>query len=298
MKFRDFPNNLPEKWNYFFSFREHINQSMIVGAWGGKYLPDTKDRIWQPFFANYLAEKDIRDTIYWNLHPDGGGLLSAGWVIANPEKGELLDIIQPDPTDVSFDDESGETQYMYTANKATYFASMLPDKPSLKTKEEEKPPKKSNLTEVLEQSTKDSTLNTKQTQQEQATQNLQGQNAETFPPEDLFGDFNFDFMDNNDWETQDVDSLMMGLSYDSEAVQVLSEIVEGIVYLEKQKLKYQYMLQLQRLQLQASMLMGQEDNEVKSEVEKQMEVIDFSKPVSSSFRRPRNRFNYETLVEF
>ena len=97
-----FPRNMPAIWERQFGFLKGKGAPLIIGEWGGWYLPGTKDRVWQDAFAAWLIKKGLGcSTIYWALNPnsgDTGGLLQNDWRTPVADKLALLRRVCPNPT--------------------------------------------------------------------------------------------------------------------------------------------------------------------------------------------------------
>lgn len=105
----------------YFSFIDFINESVVIGEWGGKYLPGSLDHQFQNMFVDWLVKNDLRNAIYWALNPnsvDTGGVLQSDWLSLHPEKLALISRLQPNPSKIFYDKNSGK--YFYSLNEDTY----------------------------------------------------------------------------------------------------------------------------------------------------------------------------------
>lgn len=100
-----FPENMPAIWDRHFGvIAKGKLGCVVIGEWGGKYRPDTADRVWQNKFAEYLKANDY-DWFYWCLNPesgDTGGLLQSDWKTPETQKLDLLKRCKPNPTVFDF----------------------------------------------------------------------------------------------------------------------------------------------------------------------------------------------------
>lgn len=99
----DFPNNLEAIWQRHFGFLLG-KAPLIVGEWGGKYAPDSKDRVWQNKFGEWLRKNAVDWTYWcWNVNSaDTGGLVKEDWTTPETDKLALLARVCPDPTKFTF----------------------------------------------------------------------------------------------------------------------------------------------------------------------------------------------------
>ncbi len=112
----DFPHNLPAVWHRQWACMctttppQHAPQhtpphqnypAVILGEWGGRAEPGSKDRVWMQAFAQFLIQLKIDVGFFWCLNPnsgDTGGLLQDDWTTPEVWKLELLHQITPAPT--------------------------------------------------------------------------------------------------------------------------------------------------------------------------------------------------------
>ena len=73
----DFPKNLPAQWEKLFG-QFAASHAVVIGEWGGRYAPGSKDLAWQNALVEYLISKGMSSSFYWCYSPnsgDTGGIL-------------------------------------------------------------------------------------------------------------------------------------------------------------------------------------------------------------------------------
>lgn len=92
---------LHSEWDKFFGYLvEEHKRCVVVGEFGGRYV--NEDRFWQDMFVEYLLGLNITG-VYWCLNAnsdDTGGLLGNDWTTPEWGKLNLLDKLQPTPSQV------------------------------------------------------------------------------------------------------------------------------------------------------------------------------------------------------
>ena len=84
--FRDknFPKNLPAIWTSDWAFiKDKKLGPLVIGEWGGRNEPGSKDREWQTALVSFYEKKGLTcKSFYWCLNPNSGdtkGLLQDDW---------------------------------------------------------------------------------------------------------------------------------------------------------------------------------------------------------------------------
>lgn len=101
-----FPKNLPAIWDSDFGHvRKEKLGPVIIGEWGGRNEPGSKDRIWQTALVDYFNKNGFRcATFYWSLNPNSGdtkGLLADDWRTPVRYRLEMTQRVCPNPTNLS-----------------------------------------------------------------------------------------------------------------------------------------------------------------------------------------------------
>eukprot|EP01016_Furgasonia_blochmanni_P016566 TRINITY_DN19654_c0_g1_i1.p1 TRINITY_DN19654_c0_g1~~TRINITY_DN19654_c0_g1_i1.p1 ORF type:complete len:432 (+),score=51.63 TRINITY_DN19654_c0_g1_i1:182-1477(+) len=89
----DFPKNMPTVWQNQIGWLRDTGRTIVIGEWGGKYSPGTRDEQWQNAIVDWLAEKKICDTFYWNVSPypwNTKGIFTDDWLSTDDRKIALL----------------------------------------------------------------------------------------------------------------------------------------------------------------------------------------------------------------
>lgn len=99
-----FPRNLPAIWDADFGFiKTDKLGSLVIGEWGGRAVPGSKDAEWRNAFLKYVKARGLGcSTFYWSLNPNSGdtkGLLEDDWKTPVPYRLAGPNQICPKPTD-------------------------------------------------------------------------------------------------------------------------------------------------------------------------------------------------------
>ncbi|GMT11473.1 hypothetical protein PFISCL1PPCAC_2770, partial [Pristionchus fissidentatus] len=97
----DFPNNLDSIYHSKFGFLENQGFPVVVGAWGGRFYPGTRDEKWNNWFVDWMITNRLTNNFYQRLITDdggAGGVLDINCTTPIEFKLELLNRAQPNPT--------------------------------------------------------------------------------------------------------------------------------------------------------------------------------------------------------
>lgn len=102
---KTFPKNMRGIWDAEWGYiRRKKVAPIIIGEWGGRNEPGTKDRAWHDTIANYFVENGFScSTFYWSLNPNSGdtrGLLENDWQTPVKHKLDVLRKVCPNPSDI------------------------------------------------------------------------------------------------------------------------------------------------------------------------------------------------------
>lgn len=93
-----YPPALWNEWYSSFAYLRELNESLIIGEWGGQ---TTIDKYWMTLFTDYLKTKNIRDNCFWSVGPNSGdvqGWLLDDWTTIDQFKNDRIQKLQPVPT--------------------------------------------------------------------------------------------------------------------------------------------------------------------------------------------------------
>lgn len=99
----EFPKNMRAIWDREWGYiRKQKIAPIVIGEWGGRNEPRTKDRVWHDTIKKYFVESGFScATFYWSLNPNSGdtrGILADDWLTPIRHKLDALRYVCPNPT--------------------------------------------------------------------------------------------------------------------------------------------------------------------------------------------------------
>ncbi|KAF8373870.1 hypothetical protein PRIPAC_80299, partial [Pristionchus pacificus] len=97
----EYAKNLDRIYTAKYGFLAEKGYPVVIGEWGGKAKPGTRDAKWNNWFVDWIRDKCMTNNFYWALNPNSGhtgGLLEDDWKTPIQHKLDLVNRAQPNPT--------------------------------------------------------------------------------------------------------------------------------------------------------------------------------------------------------